>query len=219
MYEYNKSWGAGTISFKRVCAWDNCDKEFDVKSLFSREKYCDEHKKEAQKSNVLKAKRRYDSKNRELLNKKRRERYWNNREQELKRRKERYAKNPEIFRERQKKYYKKLIKQNPELSSTNRRFFGFIIRQNEYKTSKTGYDSWQTHHIFPVWLYPHFALEEWNGIPLSKEWHKDFHIKLGGFQKRNYSIDHAQNLFDFIEFKIKESNHDLCTLESFGVVI
>jgi len=69
MYGYNKSWGAGTISFKRVCAWDNCDKEFDVKSLFSREKYCDEHKKEAQKSNALKRRINYYKRNkkREIL--------------------------------------------------------------------------------------------------------------------------------------------------------
>jgi hypothetical protein len=54
------------ISIKRECQW--CGKEFEVKSLFSRDKYCDEHKKEAAKSNVLKAKVAYYKRNKRAIN-------------------------------------------------------------------------------------------------------------------------------------------------------
>ena len=47
----------------RECAW--CGELFEVKSLFSRDKYCDEHKKEAQKSKTLKRYVKYYKKNKQ----------------------------------------------------------------------------------------------------------------------------------------------------------
>jgi hypothetical protein len=67
-YGYNKSWGAGTISFKRVCAWEGCEKTFTVQSLFSRQKYCEQHKGEAQKSNALKRRTEYYQRNKRRIN-------------------------------------------------------------------------------------------------------------------------------------------------------
>lgn len=43
---------AESIAIERECAW--CGELFPVKSLFSRDKYCDKHKKEAMKSRKLK---------------------------------------------------------------------------------------------------------------------------------------------------------------------
>lgn len=45
----------------RKCAW--CGDMFPVKSLFSRDKYCDEHKKEAMKSKTLKRRINYYKRN------------------------------------------------------------------------------------------------------------------------------------------------------------
>ena len=200
----------------RKCAW--CGELLQVKSLFSRDKYCDEHKKEARLERNRLRRRKYYQRNKESEKQRRREYYQKNRENVLKNQKEYYINNLDKIKATQSKYFKKILSKNPELTPQNRRNFGFIIRQKEYRTSKNGYESWETHHILPVWLLPNFALEQWNGLPISKEWHKQFHIKLGGFQKKDPSIDYIGLLTDFIESKIKESNQDLTTLEQFGVV-
>lgn len=59
--------GCDSISIMRKCAW--CGEDFPVKSLFSRDKYCDLHKKEAQKSKTLRRRVKYykQNKRREIL--------------------------------------------------------------------------------------------------------------------------------------------------------
>lgn len=53
--------GCDSISIMRKCAW--CGEDFPVKSLFSRDKYCDLHKKEAAKSKTLKRYVKYYKRN------------------------------------------------------------------------------------------------------------------------------------------------------------
>lgn len=205
------------ISFKRICQW--CGEEFTVKSLFSRDKYCNLHKVDAKREKNRLIQKRYYQRNKESEKQRRREYYQKNREKELKNRKEYYHNNLDKIKETQSKYFKKLLSKNPELTPNNRRQFGFIIRQKEYHTSKIGYRKWETHHILPVSMFPYFVFEEWNAIPLSKQWHKEFHLKYGGFNKYDPLWDWFNLILNFIEIKIKESNYDLCTLERFGVVV
>jgi hypothetical protein len=61
-----EKWGADIISIIRKCAW--CGEDFEVKSLFSRDKYCDKHKKEAQKSRKLKDRINHYKRNKKEVN-------------------------------------------------------------------------------------------------------------------------------------------------------
>lgn len=100
------------------------------------------------------------------------------------------------------------MKLNPNLTEQNRWYWGRLIRLQEDEVSRYNYyNNFDAHHIFPTILYPNFALEEWNGVPLCRNWHIEFHNKYGrNGSKKNYDWDWPGLLFDFIEFKIRETN-------------
>jgi hypothetical protein len=86
--------------------------------------------------------------------------------------------------------------------------WGLYIREVESENSKYDYiDDFNTHHIFPVALFPDYTLEDWNGIPLPIEWHKKFHKKYGRRYNSRYYLRYYGNIIiNFILSEIRESN-------------
>lgn len=171
------------------------------------------------KDKIIQKNQKYREQNKDKIREYSRRYYLQNKDKRNEYIREYKQKNKDKIRKYKHKAWLRLRELNPELTSETRQLWG--VSQKVSEAVATGYNyngSHHSHHILPVRVYPEFALEDWNGAVIPDDWHLDFHRQYNPRDNPDPSFDWSGVLFDFIDFKIRESNHDLTTLEQWGVV-
>lgn len=114
-----------------------------------------------------------------------------------------YQNNKEYF----KNYYKNYDKDKSnaawnkwfnKLSETQQKEITSINHYASHIKNINKWDNYVMHHMLPKSLFPEFAKEEWNLIPISEELHNKFHNITGGKRMAKYPRWWSNELVNFI---------------------
>mgnify|MGYP000968877973 CR=1 FL=1 len=221
---FKRKGSATTCSDKCFC--ENWDRRVKSKEYKERQRQYRERNREKLKERAKKYRQQPHVKKRINAAQKEYNKRPEVRERNLKYHREYYAKNREKMKKRMRECNKRRYDTDPDYRKrVNESSYGTLLWSNSIKKRESNDEfnynsSFQTHHIFPVKLFPNFKFEDWNGCPIPKEWHRGPGSIHRLINLNDYSQEFMGIFIDFVLMKIGESKTGILSLDNwcYGLV-